>query len=165
MSAGNWQTLLRAHASTDEVSIKRFCGLFDLDLASRPQVGSTKDSLFIGWLLKALTEYRLNDARALSAEGHPSEERMFRGYIGCLAAISRSDEDGLVNCLGEASKAWEQYARRTWKGLPDAVCFMNGVGILRLAERTWQKRLMCDDPNIPAELLGDLEPETLNLVI
>ncbi len=165
LAAGNWQTLLHAHASTDSLLVSRFCKLFDLEFAARREIGSTKDSLFIGRLVKALTEHRLDDARALLSRQWPSVERMFRGFVECLQAVAMNYEVGFARSLQSASAAWQKYASRNWKGLPDAVCFLNGVGLVRLAEHTWQKRVTLSDPNIPAELLGDIKPDIFELAI
>ena len=163
LSAGMWQHLLLAHASTDQTLVDRFNDLFDLELAARPEARSTEDSMYHARLLKALTSRRIDDALSILGEPWPSVEPMFRGYIDCMQAIARRDETAFQYALSDASAAWERYARRHWKGLPDAVCFLNGVGLVRLAEHVWERPIKVDDPNIPLGLLGTVKPATIDL--
>ena len=162
-AAGHWQSLLHAHTSTDKSLIDRYSLKFDLELAAKPEADSTKDSMYHARLLKSLTELRIDDTKTILAEKRPSPEAMFRGYYKVMEMIALNDESGFAEAIGEASVSWEKYARRCWKGLPDAVCFMNGVGFIRLAEHVWKHPVSVDDPNIPPGLLGDVTPETVDI--
>jgi len=163
LGAGNWQALLHAHASTDGALTARFCRLYDLELAARPEARSTRDSMYHGRLLKALTEGRVDDARGVLGERRPKVEAMFRGYVECMEAVAADDDHAFREAISAASTAWEKYASRFWRGLPDAVCFLNGVGLIRLAEHVWGRGIIIEDPSIPGELQGDVQMERIDL--
>ena len=163
LAAGNWQALLHAHASTDGALTARFCRLYDLELAARPEARSTRDSMYHGRLLKALTEGRVDDARGVLGERRPKVEAMFRGYVECMEAVAADDDHAFREAISAASTAWEKYASRFWRGLPDAVCFLNGVGLIRLAEHVWGRGIIIEDPSIPGELQGDVQMERIDL--
>ena len=159
LTAGYWRELLYAHASTSKEMVERFCRLYN------PNVHGTRDSIYHGRILKALTDKRIQDALAILSEKRPSVERMFQGYIECFEAIARQDEAGFRQAIATASGLWEKYAWRMEKGLPPAVCFLDGAGIIRVAEHVWGRRVAIEDPNIPAGLLGDAKPERIDLGI
>jgi len=163
LSAGNWLNLLLAHASGDEAVVERLCTLYDEKYFDDPATRSVEESKYIGRIIKALTEGRVEDARRTQGEPAPKIERMFRGYLECLTAIADGDEAGLEEALRFAADAWEKYARRVWRELPQSVCFIHGVGFIRLAERVWGRPVVLEIDHIPLGLLGDTRPAKVEL--
>ncbi len=163
LSAGTWMELLLAHASRDKAVVERLCRLYDEKYFDDPATRSVEESKYIGRIIKALTEGRVDDARQTLGEPSPKIERMFRGYLECLTAIANGDQEGLEEALGFAADAWEKYSRRVWPGLPQSVCFIHGVGLIRLAEHVWGRPVVPEIDHIPMGLLADIRPEKVEL--
>jgi hypothetical protein len=76
----------------------------------------------------------------------------FTHYFDCLRAIAEREEDRFVESLDLAAKEWCSRIVKTHKGYPQAVCFMNGLGLLRLAERFVEHPIEIDNDLIPSQL-------------
>jgi len=160
VSTGNFQTLLLTHVTRDKRLTKRFSNLYRLEFAGVTR--SPKDSTFIGSLLKALSEDHLEEAREIMNKPRPRVDKQFDGYIECMESIVNKDEKGFVSTLEYASNAWEKFVRRDCKGNPLTVCFIGGVGFIRLAEGLWKKPIKVEIEHIPEALLGEIEPRAVD---
>ena len=92
---------------------------------------------------------REGSARAQTA----ALEGQFKGYAECLEAIADKDPCRFAEAFEIATKSWTRFAARTVRGLPLAACFIQGVGLIRLAERVIGERIEISNEHIPSRLL------------
>lgn len=146
LEAGHFQSLLVAFVTKDHPLIARFVAFYRAN-------DGTPDSLFIGSALKLVATNDLEAAKSNLAKKKPRFERQFTGFSECLEAIANKDEKRFVNALNVASENWAKWAAKQAKGLPDSVCFIQGAGLVRLAESVFGRRILIADRHIPPELL------------
>lgn len=146
LEAGNFQSLLVAFVTRDEALVSQLVGKY------RAEDG-TPGSIFLGRALKLIAMSDLDGAKIALREKKPRFEPQFIGYTDCLEAIANKDEHRFLTALKLASDSWAKWAVKRVNGLPDSVCFIQGVGLVRLAERVMGKRISVVDENIPLQLL------------
>lgn len=143
-NAGDFQSLLVAFVTNDDELISRFLFHFRADKG-------TPGSIFLGGLLKSIAMNDMQAVKAILLQKRPRFEPQFVGYAECLDAISNKDSQGFVNALNLASESWAKWASKTVEGLPDSVCFIEGVGLIRLAERVFGNSTDISNEHIPRE--------------
>lgn len=95
-----------------------------------------------------------------------SVEKMYPGWFGVVWAIAHQDEARFRNALLIADEKWYKYAKYNWRGTPEAISFLYGAGLVRLAEWAWGRPVEVSTPNIPAELLtSDIQPAAVEKVL
>lgn len=145
MEAGHYQSVLTSFVAKDEKLMARLSILYRAD-------DGTPDSVFLGGALKSIITNDLESAKTLLRRKQPRFESQFVGYAECLDAIVDKDTDRFIASLGLAAKSWRKFAARH-RSLPDAVCFIQGAGLVCLAERICGSRMPISFESIPAQLL------------
>jgi hypothetical protein len=143
--AGDFQTLLVALVSRDEASIARFVSLYRYDKG-------TPGSVFLGRAVKLLVMNEIDAARESLGQKKPRFEPQFVGYAECFEAMANKDEHGFVAALTLASKKWAKVVSIRDRGLPYSVCFIQGAGLVRLAEKVLGKPISVSNEHIPPQL-------------
>jgi hypothetical protein len=146
IEAGDFPWLLIAFVTKDEDLIARVTDLY------KPDKG-IPSSIYLGRVLKLLAKNDTSGAKAALAQKVPRFETEVVGYADCLEAIADKDEQRFALGLKVASESWRKCAARRDKGLPFSVCFIQGVGLVRLAERVLGRRVSVDNEYIPSQLL------------
>jgi hypothetical protein len=146
LEAGHFQTVLVSFVTHDESLVSRLVDHYRAD-------EGTPDSMYLGRVLKQLASGDIDGAKAALAERRPQFEPQFVGYAECLEAIVSKDEQQFLSALRSASESWAKWASKRVKGLPDSVCFIQGVGLVRLAEKVLGKPIPVEDENMPEDLL------------
>jgi len=84
--------------------------------------------------------------------GPPSSARSndFKYYLECLDGIAERDEERFLHALERAADNWLIQIVRTHRGLPQSVCFIHGLGLLRLAEQVIGKPIEVSNVLIPS---------------
>jgi len=144
---GYFQTLLESLAIGDDSLTAQFVAVFDVD-GIAAQAGPP-DSTYIARVLKALAQGKQEDAKHVLATPPPDVDPQFAGYVECLKAIAEGRYSELEGELRRAAQAWERFVRKDSPGQPQSACFMGGLGLLRLAEKVWQRRLKVTVEHIP----------------
>jgi len=161
-SAGDFRTLLMAYVTGDYELVGRFADLFEVSLNATDV--SSEDAIYIAKVLYALALNDIPAAREQLSEARPGISPEFRGYYECLDAIARQDASGLAAAVEYAAGRWERWVSRNERHFPEAACFMDGVGLLKLGEKVTGSLPEVDAVNIPPELLGDIQYERLDLL-
>jgi hypothetical protein len=146
VEAGAFQSVLVALATRDEALIA------EIGRHYRADVG-TAGSIFIGSALRCLVLDDIHGARIALDCKWPRFERQFVGYAESLQAIAAGDDQQFLAALALASESWANWAARQVRGLPDSVCFIHGVGLVRLAERVFGHRVPMANVRIPPQLV------------
>jgi hypothetical protein len=146
LEAGHFQSVLVAFVTKDEPLVSRLVGLYRAD-------EGTPDSIFLGKALKLVASGDIDGAKTALAQRKPRFEPQFVGYADCLQAIANKDQQRFVSALNVASESWAKWASKRVKGLPDSVCFIQGVGLIRLAERVVGNPIPITNEYMPQELL------------
>lgn len=150
LSAGYCPTWLIAMAIGAEDIAKSLTALFKSEYLTHDMRQAGMEQIAV--TLKALVEGRVGDAQVLLSQSPISNPGDFQHYLECLAAIAEGSDDGFRASLELAARSWAERIVRTHKGLPQAVCFMHGLGLLRLAERVFGRSLEIDIKSIPSRL-------------
>ena len=145
-STGEFQTILLGFASGDLPLAMEFARKYSTDLNATKR--SPADSNYIGLPLKQLALGNLQDARELLLRPRPRKvDPQFAGYIECEEAIANRDALGFQKAIKEAERYWHAFMKRVFRGHPQAVCFVAGLGFQRLAEvimqETFDLKLCC----------------------
>lgn len=144
---GYFQTLLESLAIGDDSLTAQFVAVFDVDgIAAQ---ASPPDSTYIARVLKALAQGNQEDAKHVLATPPPDVDPQFVGYVECSKAIAEGRYSELEGELRLAAQEWERFVRKDSLGQPQSACFMGGLGLLRLAEKVWQLRLVVTVEHIP----------------
>ncbi len=146
LEAGTFQSVLVAFVTNDEPLVSRLVDLYRAD-------EGTPDSIFLGKALKLIATGGLDSAKAALAQRKPRFEPQFVGYAECLEAIANKDQQRFVSALNVASESWAKWASKSVKGLPDSVCFIQGIGLVRLAEQILGNTIPIANEYMPQELL------------
>jgi hypothetical protein len=146
LEAGHFQSVLVALVTKDQALISRFVSHYRAD-------EGTPDSIFLGRAVKLLTMGDIDGAKTTLAQRKPCFEPQFVGYAECLEAIANKDQQRFVSALSVASENWAKWASKRVKGLPDSVCFIQGIGLVRLAERVLGNPIPIANEHMPQELL------------
>jgi hypothetical protein len=148
---GYFQTLLESLAIVDDSLTAQFVAVFDVDgIAAK---ASPLDSTYIARVLKALAQGRQDDAKRVLATPPPDVDPQFVGYVECLRTISEGRYSELEGELRRAAQAWERFVRKDSPGQPPSACFIGGLGLLRLAEKVWQRSLEVTVEYLPSLLV------------
>lgn len=147
MDAGNFQAVLLAYVVNEPWIISKVLNYY------RWEKG-VPESVFIGKIIKSLALGDLKTAEATLAQKRPRIEKMFEAYPDCLRAMLEKNPVALQVSINLGSKTWARRAARFEKGLPDAVCFLQGAGLVRMAQHVMGGRVAITDENIPAELIS-----------
>ncbi|MGV3605426.1 MAG: hypothetical protein ACO1RA_03390 [Planctomycetaceae bacterium] len=148
---GCFQILLNALAIGDDSLTAQFVGVFEVDgIAAQ---ASPPDSTYIARVLKALAQGKQEDAKHVLATPPPDVDPQFSGYVECLQAIAEKRFNEFEEELCRAARAWERFVRKDSPGHPLSVCFMGGLGLLRLAEKVWQRQLEVKVEQLPQLLV------------
>lgn len=100
--------------------------------------------------LQSLIAGDADSARKTLADVTISESDDLKHYIGCLEKLAERDEERFLESLDLASRVWLRQIVKTHQGLPQSVCWMQGLGLLRLAERVLGKPMDSSNELIPA---------------
>ncbi len=146
LEAGHFQSVLIGFVTSYKALIAKLANHYSAN-------EGTKDSCYLGRALKLITAGNLDDAKAALAEKKPRFETEFIGFDDCFAAIVNRDEQQLLSAIKIATKSWEKCASNRDRGLPFSVCFIKGIGIIRLAEHVLGKQVLIDNQYMPHELL------------
>lgn len=146
LEAGHFQSVLVAFVARDHPLASRLVGDYRAD-------EGTPGSIFLGRAVKLLAMGDIDSAKSALAQRKPHCEPQFVGYAECLEAIANNDQQGFLSALNVASESWANWASKRVKGLPDAVCFIQGVGLVRLAEGIFGKSIPIASEHIPQGLL------------
>jgi hypothetical protein len=147
MSAGHFQDLLVAYVTNDDELIANFARHYRAD-------DGTDDSVYLGRVVKCIALKDLEGARKGLLEKRPRRfETQFSGYPDCLEAIVEKDQARFVDAIAFAATKWSRWSCRVEKGLPGSVCFLQGVGLVRMAEKTVGTRIPVANEYLPPELL------------
>jgi hypothetical protein len=141
-----FQSLLIAFVTKEEDLVARIVDLY------KPVEGIA-DAIYLGRAVKLLAKNDTIAAKSALAQKKPRFVTQFPGYAECLEGIADKDEQRFALGLNVASESWRKCAARRDKGLPFSVCFIQGVGLVRLAEWVLGKRISVVNEYIPAELL------------
>ena len=148
MQAGHFQDLLVAYVTNDDALITKFARHYRAD-------DGTSDSMFLGRIVKCIALNDIEGARNGLRQKKPSRfETQFSGYPDCLEAIVEKDQARFVDAIAFAATKWSRWSCRVEKGLPGSVCFLQGVGLVRMAEKTIGNRIPVTNEYLPPELLG-----------
>lgn len=151
LRTGFFQTLLESLAIGDDSLTAQFVAVFDVDGVAAK--ASPPDSTYIARVLKALAQGKQEDAKRVLAMPPPDVDPQFVGYVECLKAIAEGRCNELEGELRRAAQAWERFVRKDSPGQPQSACFMGGLGLLRLAEKVWQRRLEVTIEHLPQLLV------------
>lgn len=146
LGAGTFQSILIAFATKDHDLVARIAHHYRAE-------NGTPDSIFLGRALKLLVMEDLSAAKDSLKQKRPRLDSQFVGYPECLEAIANKDELAFADGLEIASTSWAKVVSKRDRGLPYSVCFIQGVGLIRLAEKTIGRRISIADRYIPSELL------------
>jgi hypothetical protein len=146
-SAGHFQEILLAYVTKDQPLISKMLNYYTW-------VDGIPESVYLGKVIKSLGVGDLSIAQLTLDQKRPRMEKMFDAYPDCLQAMVHKDAGALQTAISVGSKNWARRAARFEKGLPYAVCFIQGAGLVRLAEHVMGAKLSITDENIPAELLA-----------
>lgn len=146
LEAGHFQSVLVAFVTKDQALISRLVVHYRAD-------EGTPDSIFLGRAVKLLAMGDTDGAKTALAQRKPRFEPQFVGYADCLEAIANKDQQRFVSALSLASESWAKWASKKAKGLADSVCFIQGVGLVRLAERVLGNPIPITNEYMPQELL------------
>ncbi len=148
---GCFQILLNALAIGDDSLTAQFVAVFEVDgIAAQ---ASPPDSTYIACVLKALAQGKQEDAKHLLATPPPDVDPQFAGYVECLQVIAEDRFNEFEGELRRAAQAWERFVRKDSPGQPQSACFMGGLGLLRLAEKVWQRQLEVKVEHLPQLLV------------
>jgi hypothetical protein len=151
LRTGFFQTLLEAFAIGDDSLTAQFVAVFDVDgIAAK---ASPPDSTYIARVLKALAQGKQEEAKHVLATPPPDVDSQFVGYVECLKAIADGRRSELEGELHRAAQAWERFVRKDSPGQPQSACFLGGLGLLRLAEKVWKRRLEVTVEHLPQLLV------------
>ena len=147
MEAGHFQDLLVAYVTNDDELISRY--------AKHYRAGEgTDDSVYLGRVVKCIALKDLEGARNGLLEKKPRRfETQFSGYPDCLQAIVEKDQARFVEAIAFAATKWSRWSCQVVKGLPDSVCFLQGVGLVRMGEKTLGTHIPVKNEYLPPELL------------
>jgi len=146
VDAGHFQSLLIAFVTRNEPLIQRLALPYCADTG-------TRGSKYLGAAIKALINGDLDAARTALTQKRPSFEMQFKSYPACLEAIVDQDPIRIVEAVHSASRDWAKWVARGLRGLPDSVCFIQGVGLIRLGERVLGRSIPIINQYLPKELL------------
>jgi hypothetical protein len=146
VDAGEFQTVLLAYATTDQLLISKMLGYYTWDKG-------VPESVYLGKIIKSLAIGDITTAQETLKLKKPRIEKMFSDYPACLQAMADKDQDSFQTSIAAAATTWAKRASRYEKGLSDSVCFIQGVGLVRLAEQVIGTRIGICNEHIPAELL------------
>jgi hypothetical protein len=146
LEAGHFQSVLVTFVTKDQALISRLVNHYRVS-------EGTPDSIYLGRAVKLLAAGDIDAAKNALARRKPHFEPQFAGYPDCLEAIVNKDPARLVTALNAASQCWAKCASKTVKGLPDSVCFIQGVGLILLAEKVIGQRIPISNEYIPRQLL------------
>lgn len=111
-------------------------------------------SHYLGVVVRALSMGEIDRAGVL-LESSPEMPKHNEGFLRALQAIVAGDEEAFKTALDVEVAFWQRtITRERLQHFPDAVCFAQGIGWLKLAERVWKRSLDLVIDNIPAELLN-----------
>lgn len=147
LDAGHFQTLLLALVTRDDTLVSRFRAHYRAE-------NGTKCSIFLGRAVKRLAANDREGARLELDRRKPPIDPQFLGYCECLEAIAAGNEGQFTDAIVRAGNHWQTWAAKTVRGLPDAVCFIQGVGLVRLAEKVLRRPVPVTHEHLPHELLG-----------
>lgn len=151
LSAGYCMSWLVALAIRESAMAADLALLFD---PQQHSASSSESAQVIAISLQHLLAGRKDDALAALTAPRAEMSDEFQYMDRCLAAIASLDEPEILCSLRCASAAWASRVERSHKGLPQAVCFIHGLGLLRLAELVLGKRLDIDSEVIPAHFFA-----------
>jgi hypothetical protein len=146
LDAGHFQTLLLALVTRDDALVSRFLGHYRAE-------NGTPTSVFLGRAIKRLVANDRQGARLELARRKLRPDPQFRGYCECLEAIADGNDDGFGDAFAQAATNWQTWAAKTVRGLPESVCFIQGVGLVRLAEQVLGRAVPISHEHVPRELL------------
>jgi hypothetical protein len=146
LEAGTYQSLLIGLVTNDGELVSRLANHYRAE-------NGTADSVFLGRAVRPIVMNDIDAARASLSQKRPRFEAQFVGYAECLEAIVNKDERGFVAGLDLASKSWLKVVSRRDQGLPYSVCFIQGVGLVRLAEKVLGRPISVANEHIPPQLL------------
>jgi hypothetical protein len=147
MEAGHFQDLLVAYVTNDDELISRYARHYRA-------LDGTEDSVFLGRVVKCVALKDLEGARKGLLQKRPTRfETQFSGYPDCLEAIVEKDQGRFIDAIAFAATKWSRWSCRVEKGLPGCVCFLQGVGLVRMAEKTIGARIPVMNEYLPPELL------------
>lgn len=138
--AGEFQTLLLAFASGNVDLARRFANILPTDGIAVEH--SPADSNFIYLPLKALALNDFDEAASLLSRPAPEKvDPQFLGYIECLEAIAERHVLKVQQTIKNAELLWYEFMKKKFRGHPQAVCFVAGIGFQRLAETVLKTKL------------------------
>jgi hypothetical protein len=146
ISAGYFQLVLLAYVTMDPAVIHKMLNYYHWD-------DGVPESVFLGKIIKSLAVGDTATAQVTLSQKRPRIEKMFSAYPDCLHAIANKDQAGLCDAIAIACKTWARRAARYEKGGPHAVCFLQGIGLVRLAEQVIGGKVSIAEEHIPPELL------------
>jgi hypothetical protein len=146
LEAGHFQSVLISYVTKDSSLISRLVRHYRAD-------DGTPGSVFLGRAMKLLAMGEIEGAKKALGGKRPRFESQFNGYADCLHAVADLNEERFASALRLASGSWAKWASRAMKGLPDSVCFVQGVGLLRLAEQVLGKAIAVSNEHMPRGLL------------
>jgi hypothetical protein len=147
IDAGHFQEVLLSFLTKDQPLISKMLNYYTWE-------DGIPESVYLGKVIKSLAVGDFSYAQLTLDQKRPRIEKMFDAYPDCLQAMVHKDAGALQTAKLVGSKNWARRAARFEKGLPYAVCFLQGAGLVRLAEHVMGAKLSITDENIPAELLA-----------
>jgi hypothetical protein len=72
--------------------------------------------------------------------------------VNFLEYIVNKDFNSFARAIDMASKSWAKLASKRDRGLPNAVCFIYGVGLARLASHVLGSQVMVSNEHVPSHL-------------
>jgi len=153
-SLGDFQVILLAYSAGNSQLAREYAEHYKLEYIALTD--GPKDSVYIMLALKALAEHRLDDARKHLATPPPkSIDKQFAGYVECLAAIANNNEEEFRIALQNATQGWQKFMSRVFKGHPQCVAFIGGVGFINLARDINGWDIDPEDERIPLGMLTE----------
>jgi len=146
LEAGHFQSLLLSLVTKDEYLISELAHRYLL-------VEGPSDSIYLGRVVKALALRDNVTAQLALSVSPPRIDSQFRGFVEVLKSIAHSNNSSFTTAMNAATIHWATWTSKKAVGLPQSVCFILGVGLVRLAERVFNSSLDFSTEHVPATLL------------
>lgn len=160
LSSTSWNKLLLSNLFCSHKDTVEYCRQFGV-IAERKWslYQHIPDGRFFGRVIASLLQGNYETAKYL-VNAKPSRVlRSWKGIPECLEAITNRDEPLFCTLLKSAYSDWYIYYSRH-KGDTDAACFIDGIGLIKLAETVFHKHIYIRDIPLPYQLLDkDIYPE------
>ncbi len=149
---GEFQTLLTAHAAGAPDLATQFAKTYRVNGFAVER--SPADSTYIGKPMKALSLGDVAQADECLSRPAPNVDPQFAGYVECLQAIAKKDENAFVAAIQGAASQWESFIYANFRGHPQAACFLGGVGFIHLVRQVVEAPFDVQVKHVPRFLLG-----------